>query len=312
MDVLLDPTIEGVLPISQLRQGELAEVHWNTQASGITIPERTIPELLALWQAFLRRGHRSIAKWYSTEQYASALRQLESVLNQPLREMLKAHVAAPGQCLSVNELAAAAAYESPQIVYAQYGRLGKALGELLKHDLHNETVFTRVFAHDHRAESGELYWTLDPAMTRAFERQGLGDAQNADGTEWMGSSDASLITSLPEEIAEPDDLFEGAKQTVVVNRYERSSTAKQRCIEYYGARCTVCDLDFEDRYGPQMAGFIHVHHLTPLSTIGEAYRIDPIKDLRPICPNCHAVVHSRTPAMTIEEAKDMILAVTGH
>jgi 5-methylcytosine-specific restriction protein A len=57
-----------------------------------------------------------------------------------------------------------------------------------------------------------------------------------------------------------------------------------------------------------MAGFIHVHHLTPLSTIGKEYRVDPIKDLRPICPNCHAVIHSRRPAMSIEEAKQLIVA----
>jgi len=34
-----------------------------------------------------------------------------------------------------------------------------------------------------------------------------------------------------------------------------------------------------------------VHHLVPISKIGKKYRVDPIKDLRPVCPNCHAVIH---------------------
>ncbi len=33
-------------------------------------------------------------------------------------------------------------------------------------------------------------------------------------------------------------------------------------------------------------GFIHVHHLKPLSEVGYEYRVDPIRDLRPVCPNC--------------------------
>ena len=37
--------------------------------------------------------------------------------------------------------------------------------------------------------------------------------------------------------------------------------------------------------------FIHVHHVTPISKVGREYKIDPIKDLIPLCPNCHAMIH---------------------
>ena len=306
MDMLLDPTRDGVLPLSELQDGALAEVHWSTQRSGISVPEQATADLVKRWHAFIKNHGRKFATWYSAEQYASALQQLGSTLNEPLREMLKAHLKAPGQCLSVNELATAAGYDTPQIVYSQYGRLGKRIGEILDHDFNHEKVLTRIFALDHRTESGELCWTLDPAMTRALASEPLWDAPNAGRSSRSVPIDATLATSFPDEIAEPDALFEGAMQTVIVNRYERNAIAKQRCIEHYGARCTVCSLDFEDQYGPQMAGFIHVHHLTPLSTIGKEYRVDPIKDLRPICPNCHAVIHSRSPAMSIEEARALI------
>ena len=50
-------------------------------------------------------------------------------------------------------------------------------------------------------------------------------------------------------------------------------------------------------------GFIHVHHLKPLSDIGGEYQVDPVKDLRPVCANCHAMIHSKKPAYTLEEIK---------
>ncbi|WP_422678748.1 hypothetical protein [Christiangramia echinicola] len=36
------------------------------------------------------------------------------------------------------------------------------------------------------------------------------------------------------------------------------------------------------------------------------YNVDPIRDLIPVCPNCHFMLHKRTPAFTIEELKNMI------
>ena len=53
-------------------------------------------------------------------------------------------------------------------------------------------------------------------------------------------------------------------------------------------------------------GFIHVHHLKPLSEIQEEYEIDPIADLRPICPNCHAMIHCNTEMMSIKDLKKLI------
>lgn len=53
-------------------------------------------------------------------------------------------------------------------------------------------------------------------------------------------------------------------------------------------------------------GVIHVHHITPLSEIGERYKLDPVKDLRPVCPNCHAMIHRQKPSLTIEELKALM------
>jgi 5-methylcytosine-specific restriction protein A len=43
-----------------------------------------------------------------------------------------------------------------------------------------------------------------------------------------------------------------------------------------------------------------------LSEVGNEYRVDPIRDLRPVCPNCHAMIHRRIPAYSIEELKKML------
>ncbi|MBP7508172.1 MAG: HNH endonuclease [Prolixibacteraceae bacterium] len=53
-------------------------------------------------------------------------------------------------------------------------------------------------------------------------------------------------------------------------------------------------------------GFIHVHHLTPVSLIGKSYHINPVDDLKPVCPNCHAMIHSKNPPISIEEMKGLI------
>jgi hypothetical protein len=99
---------------------------------------------------------------------------------------------------------------------------------------------------------------------------------------------------------------EGAVTRVTVNKYERDPAARKRCLAAYGHTCAVCDLDFEDQYGDIGKDFIHVHHLRELSTVGPGYAVDPLEDLRPVCPNCHAMLHKRRPALTPEELRQML------
>jgi hypothetical protein len=106
---------------------------------------------------------------------------------------------------------------------------------------------------------------------------------------------------FPEEVSE--GFFEGATREVKVNKYERDLGARNECIKYYGPSCQVCGLNFKDKYGAIGEGFIHVHHIVPLSKIGKEYRVNPISHLRPVCPNCHAMLHKRTPPLSVEELK---------
>ena len=99
---------------------------------------------------------------------------------------------------------------------------------------------------------------------------------------------------------------EGSRQSVLVNKYERNTKARERCIEHHGVICKACDFDFEENYGEVGEGFIHVHHIKPVSEIGETYEVDPINDLIPVCPNCHAMIHKRKPPYSIDEIKEML------
>ncbi len=114
-----------------------------------------------------------------------------------------------------------------------------------------------------------------------------------------------------DEISDKKGKFEGAKLTVTVNRYERDPIARKDCLDKYKAICAVCTLDFKEEYGDIGADFIHVHHLVPLSEIGREYQVNPIKDLIPVCPNCHSMLHKRKPPHTIEGLKEMIKSAGG-
>jgi 5-methylcytosine-specific restriction enzyme A len=110
----------------------------------------------------------------------------------------------------------------------------------------------------------------------------------------------------PDEITDCKEYTEGAVQQIWVNRYERDPAARAKAIQHYGLRCQSCGFDFAVRYGVLGHGFIHVHHTVPLAQIGESYQVDPIKDLRPVCPNCHAMLHKRVPPYTIEELQGIM------
>jgi 5-methylcytosine-specific restriction protein A len=110
----------------------------------------------------------------------------------------------------------------------------------------------------------------------------------------------SVTFSFPEEVEEEQgEILEGAVRQVIINAYERNPEARRKCINHYGAKCVICEFDFFKKYGEIGKGFIHVYHLKQISEIGKTYQVDPVKDLRPVCPNCHAIIHKRRPPYTM-------------
>lgn len=121
-------------------------------------------------------------------------------------------------------------------------------------------------------------------------------------SELFSEIQRSLVFSFtPESPAEVKLYAEGKSRTITSKTYDRSPQARQACIEHYGYNCAVCGFNFETAYGSIGTTYIEVHHLRPVADANEEYLIDPVKDLRPVCANCHRMLHRRRPPLSIEE-----------
>ena len=135
--------------------------------------------------------------------------------------------------------------------------------------------------------------------------------KDAIGPELLGQPPPSSLSGdeAGVQVLKGQAMPEGAITHAEVLRYERSRSARAACLQHFGNRCQVCALDFEERYGELGRGFMHVHHIVPLHKVADVpnYRVDPIEDLRPVCPNCHAMLHrpnNRT--LTVEELRALL------
>lgn len=119
--------------------------------------------------------------------------------------------------------------------------------------------------------------------------------------EFLASGEGRAGRLLGGDTGAQGSYSEGAQTRVEVTRYERNPHARRACIEHYGLACVVCGLNFEKRYGELGRNFIHVHHLQSIAAAGQVTIVDPVIDLRPVCPNCHSMLHRKTPPLRIEE-----------
>jgi len=119
--------------------------------------------------------------------------------------------------------------------------------------------------------------------------------------------DSDRILDETVEIAKVNDRYvEGALRDVQMQRYERSPAARQACLSHYGYDCFACGTNLRRHYRGLPVELIHVHHEEPLAANPGPRAVDPVAELKPVCPNCHAVIHSRTPPYSIGELRQML------
>ena len=111
----------------------------------------------------------------------------------------------------------------------------------------------------------------------------------------------NLVNLTKEEIF----YSEGAEHKVSSKRLERSRALRSKAIKIHGTNCKVCNFSFKDKYGVLGNGFIHIHHIERLADTGERL-VNPLTDLIPVCPNCHAMLHKKTPPLLPQELIDKI------
>jgi putative restriction endonuclease len=235
----------------------------------------------------------------SSEAYADGLASIRAHISDMQMRLLKAQYFAPERKATATELAKLAQVEvGYPVVNSQYGRLGRKFCEEtgFDPDVRPDGTFRwwAVWSLGYNVSGRGFVWEMLPEVAEALETLG-----------WV----APLGFDMPEEVPETDTYIEGAVCKVTINAYERNPEARIRCIERYGANSCVCGICFGAVYGVAAEGLIHVHHVRPLSEVGGEYIIDPIKDLRPVCPNCHAVIHRRVPPYSVEEVKSFLRTI---
>jgi 5-methylcytosine-specific restriction enzyme A len=124
--------------------------------------------------------------------------------------------------------------------------------------------------------------------------------------EFIEALESIFMDEVETGSTRPGTFSEGGSAKRKITIFERSRAAREACLKEFGARCCVCQFDFGERYGSEFRGKMHVHHITCISSRKNEYEIDPKQELRPVCPNCHYVLHLKDPPYTVEEVHDFI------
>lgn len=157
--------------------------------------------------------------------------------------------------------------------------------------IHKQTI-EKLFAPETKKDNG---W----AINIGYKKDG----------PWAIDNFADLLLSFililfPYDVSAEE---EGIPRELLSVGYERSFHNRTLCIAFHGYQCKACGQSMREKYGDVARKFIHVHHLHPLAS-GE-HVPDPVKDMVPLCPNCHSIAHLRNPPYTIDEIKYML---NGH
>ena len=102
-------------------------------------------------------------------------------------------------------------------------------------------------------------------------------------------------------------MTEGALGTITAQTHRRNSMAREQCLaNFQPPICQVCSLDFVEAYGSEFGDCLHVHHLNPMALADGDRPVDPAKDLVPLCPNCHSVIHAHGTLRSIDEVRHLM------
>ena len=117
---------------------------------------------------------------------------------------------------------------------------------------------------------------------------------------------------IPKKIITAENLFEdnlkefaeGFKTEIITeNSFRSQALIKLAKKMLQNPTCIICNFNFEETYGTHGKGFIEMHHIKPIS---DGKRISKIEDLRPVCSNCHRMLHKGNIILDENHIKEMI------
>jgi hypothetical protein len=193
-------------------------------------------------------------------------------------------------------------------IFKKYNLTGTLWGGLLKASSAQFDAFTK---------QEFLFWS-DERLFNTSQLEGHLEeiTQIEIASKLFSIEDKNLLTSAIADILNLTELFfisaceslkidEGEEYLVLQKKYERSPLLRKIAIQQHGVSCIICGFNFEMAYGSLGSGFIHIHHIDRLADTGKR-SIDPRTDLVPVCPNCHAMLHAKTPPLRPAELKETI------
>lgn len=162
------------------------------------------------------------------------------------------------------------------------------------------------------ARRGEGYWEQIPESRRSnYWRNGvrpineetyarIRSAAQLPVAEELNDLNQGLPTAFESSV-------EGSPKSRFVTQYERDPKLRAAAIAMHGVSCWICEFNFGSFYGEAGEGFIHIHHLRPMSELAGPTIVSEKNDLVPVCANCHAIIHRRRGrTMTIDELRAVV------
>jgi 5-methylcytosine-specific restriction enzyme A len=121
---------------------------------------------------------------------------------------------------------------------------------------------------------------------------------------------AAGISRQPDDDDDLTEAFEGRLLSRMHLTRERNRTLirkKREAVLRETGRlaCVACGFDFKATYGEHGAGFIEVHHVSPLHTLKPGSRTR-LQDLIVLCANCHRMVHAKPGWLTLLQLKELL------
>jgi RNA polymerase-binding transcription factor DksA len=142
-----------------------------------------------------------------------------------------------------------------------------------------------------------------------LERDGDGDNLARETRLWLAAAPDYEPHDLPPT---PEPAHTTNTQSVVeglvyheTRRSRRRNPALRRmAIAHYGLLCAACGQDFSQE-GELGAYVIETHHLDPLADL-QAPREVTVEDVRVVCANCHRMLHSANPPLSLDQLKNRL------
>jgi 5-methylcytosine-specific restriction protein A len=209
-------------------------------------------------------------------------------------------------------------------VKLRFGSFSNGLIDQIKEANHESRQLARLLLNTLSKEYSVIFpenmnyenWHIDSkGFTLEVERRGISDYLSDDEiaetcfkiitpvlgalVELIGYEYEELRIQMP-----PESNLEGEVKISKQVRRERNPRNRLVCINHHGDKCYVCGFVSSADY-PSLSSVIEVHHIEELSEIKEPRLYDPIKDLVPLCPNCHRAIHKKKPAYLPDELKEM-------